>query len=103
MAMTQLVLEHCQQVCNHVEPLVQQAHPLIHFKIAPHCLVDGLELGLYPEELRGIQDRAVEVDGDAEDEEVADLHVDLFPGEVDFPGEGDVSGYVFAGVDGCGY
>jgi hypothetical protein len=43
------------------------------------------------------------VDADAQDEELADLHVDLGAGQVDFAGEGELRGDVFAGVDRGGY
>lgn len=42
------------------------------------------------------------MDSYAKDEEVADLHVDLFAGQVDFARQGNVCGYVFAGFDGRG-
>lgn len=102
MTMAQLVFQNSQQVGNDVQALVQQSHALVHLEIAPHGLVDGLELRLYPEQLGGVEHGPVEVDGDAEDEEVADLHVDLLAGEVDFAGEGNVRGYVFACLDSGG-
>jgi hypothetical protein len=102
MAMTQLLLQHSQQIGNDIQPFREQSHPLIHLEVAPDGLVDGLELGLDPEELWGVEDGAVEVDADAEDEQLADLHVDLGAREGDLAGHRELSGYVFAGVDGGG-
>lgn len=82
-AMAQLVLEHGEQVGDDVEALGQEADALVHLEVAAHGLVDGLELGLEPEELGRVEHGAVEVDADAQDEELADLHIDLPPAERD--------------------
>jgi hypothetical protein len=100
MAMVELVLQDGQQIGNNVEPFGEQADSLVHLEIASHGLVYGLELRLYPEELGRVEDGAVEVDVDAEDEELADLHVDLRPGEGDFACQGDLGGDIFTGFDG---
>lgn len=42
------------------------------------------------------------MDGNAEDEEVPDLHVDLLAREVNLASQGNVRGYIFAGFDGRG-
>jgi hypothetical protein len=99
MTVAELALEHGQQVGNDVETLREQADALVHLKVAPDGLVDGLELGLDPEELGGVEYGSVEVDVDAEDEELADLHVDLAAAEGDFAGQRDLGGDVFAGLD----
>lgn len=100
--MAQLLLKHGQQVGNDVQPFRQQAHTLVHLEVAAHGLVDGLELGLDPEQLRGVEHGAVEVDADAQDEELADLHVDLRARERDLARERELRGYVLAGLDGGG-
>ncbi len=99
MTVTQLVLQHGEQIRNDVQPLGQETDALVHLEIAPDGLVDGLELGLDPEELGRVEDGAVEVDVNAQDEELADLHVDLRAAEGDFTREGDLGGDVFAGFD----
>jgi hypothetical protein len=43
------------------------------------------------------------VDADAQDKELADLHVDLGAREGDLPRQGELRGDVFARVDGGGY
>jgi hypothetical protein len=55
-------------------------------------LVDGFELGFGPHEFGGVEDRALQVDVDAEDEELADLHVDLAAGKVGASSAGDGGG-----------
>jgi hypothetical protein len=89
MSMRQLVFQHLQEICNHVQPLRQQADSLVHFEITSDGLVDGFELGFGPHEFGGVEDRALQVNVDAEDEELADLHVDFAAGEVDAAGAGD--------------
>lgn len=101
MPMTQQILQNSQQIGNDVEPIIQQADALVHLEVAPDGLVHGFELGLDPEDLGGVEDGAVEVDVDAQGEELADLHVDLGAGEGDFAREGDLVGDFFAGFD-CG-
>ena len=100
--MTQLLLQHGQQIRNDIQSLRNQTHPLVHLEVAPHGLVDRLELRLDPKQLGGVQDRPVEVDADAQDEQLADLHVDLGPRERDRAGQGEAGRDVFAGVDGGG-
>lgn len=78
-AVAQLLLEHGEQVGDDVEALRQQADALVHLEVAADGLVDGLELGLDPEELGRVEHGAVEVDADAQDEELSDLHVDVRP------------------------
>lgn len=95
--MTQQVLQHSQQIRDDVQPVRQHRHPLVHLKVRPDGLVHGLEVGLDPEDLGGVEDGAVEVDVDAEGEELADLHVDLRAGEEDLSRERDLVGYLLAG------
>lgn len=99
MAMAQLVLQHGKQVGNDIQPVCEQSHSLVHFEITPHSLVYGLELWFYPEQLWGVEDRAVQVDVKLEYEELADLHVDLRPAECDFTGQRDLSWDVLARID----
>jgi hypothetical protein len=99
MAVAELVLQDGQQIRNDVEPFREQADSLVHLEIASHGLVYGFELWLYPEELGRVEDGAVEVNVDAEDEELADLHVDLRSGEGDFARQGDLGGDILAGFD----
>lgn len=86
MAMTQLVLQHGQQIGNDVQPFGQQADALVHFQVTSYGAVDGFELRLGPHQLRAVENGALQVDVDAQDEELADLHVDLAPSEVDGAG-----------------
>lgn len=102
MAMAKLVLENGQQVSNDIKALGKQANALIHLEIAADSLVDGLEVGLDPEELRCIEHGAVEVDVDTQDKKLADLHVDLCARQGDLARQRDLRRYVFAGFDrGC--
>ena len=102
MRMTQLILQHSQQIPDNTNPLLHQLDPLIHLEIGPDSLVDGFELGFGPHQFRGVEDGALEVDVDAEDEELADLHVDFAAGEVDAAGGGDGRGDGLRGGDGGG-
>lgn len=86
MRMTQLVLQHGQQVRDHTHSLLQQVDSLIHLQVAPHSLINRVELWLCPHELRCVEHGTLEMDIDAEDEELANLHVDLTSGEVDATG-----------------
>lgn len=101
MRMRQLILQHLQQIRNDIQPLREQAHALVHFQIAAHGLIDGLELGFGPHELRGVEDGALQVDVDAQDEEFADLHVDLAARQVDAAGARDGRGDGLRSCDGC--
>lgn len=77
MAVTQLILEHGEQVRNDIQPLGQETNTLVHFKVASHSLVDRLQLGFNPEQFGGVKHGTVQMDVDAENKELADLHVDL--------------------------
>jgi hypothetical protein len=92
MSMCQLVFQHLQEIRNDVQPLRQQADSLVHFQVTSDGLVDGFELRFGPHEFGGVEDGALQVDVDAEDEELADLHVDFATGEVDAAGAGDGGG-----------
>ena len=99
--MAQLILQHSQQIRNDIQPLRQQFHPLIHLQITPHGGINRLQLRFYPEKFGRVEYRAVEVDVDAENEEFANLHVDLFAGESDLAGQRNLGGDLFAGIDSC--
>lgn len=98
--MTQLVLQDSQQICDDIQPLRQQPYPLVHLQVAPHSLVHRLQLRFHPEQLGRVEHGTVQVDVDAKNEELADLHVDLGAGEGDLAGVCDLGGNVFAGLDG---
>lgn len=102
MRMTQLILQHSQQIPHDTNPFLHQLDALIHFQIRPHSLIDRFELGFRPHEFGGVEDGALQVDVDAEDEELADLHVDFAAGEVDAAGAGDGRGDRLRGRDGGG-
>lgn len=102
MAVAELVLEDGEEVGDDVEALGEEADALVHLEVAADGLVDGLEVGLDPEELGGVEDAAVEVDADADDEELADLHVDLRPRERDLARQRDLRRDVLARVDRAG-
>lgn len=87
-----LVLEHSQQVRNHIQPLRQQPHPLVHLQIAPHRAVHRLELRLRPHQLGAVEHGTLQVDVDAQDEELPDLHRDLASCQRDGAGEGELRG-----------
>lgn len=99
MAVAQLVLKHGEQIGNDVQPLGQEPDSLVHLEVSADGLVDGLKLRLDPEELGDVQDGAVEVDVDAQDEQLAYLHVDLRPAQRDLARQGDLRRYVLAVVD----
>jgi len=103
MAMAKLILQHRQQISNDIQPLRQQADSLIDLQIAPYGLVDRLELRLDPEELGGVEHGSVQVDVDAQDEELADLHVYLLSGQRDGARQGDLRRDFLAGCDGVVY
>ncbi len=63
-------------------------------------MVDGLQMWFRPEYFGGVKDGTVEMYIDAQDEKLADLHIDLWACERDLAIEGDLSGDVFAGLDG---
>jgi hypothetical protein len=92
MRMRQLILQHLQQIRNNIQSLGQQADSLVHFQVTSDGLVNGFELGLGPHEFGSVEHGALQVDVDAEDEELADLHVDLAASEVDAAGAGDGGG-----------
>ena len=96
----QLVFEHGQQIRNYVQSLRQQAHALVHLEIAAHVLLDRLQLRLDPEKLRRVEHGAVKVNVNAEDEELANLHVDLRAAEVDFARERNLRRNVLARING---
>ena len=97
--MAELVFQHSQQVGDDIQPTGEEADALVHLEVAPDGLVDGLELGLDPEEFRNVEDGAVEVDVDAQDEQLAYLHVDLRAAQGDLARQGDLRGNILAGVD----
>lgn len=99
MTMAQLIFKYGEQVSNDVEALSEQADTLIHLEIAADGLVDGLEMGFDPEELGGVEHAAVEVDADAQDKQLADLHVDLRPRQRDLTRQSYLRRYVLACVD----
>ena len=71
-----LILQHRQQVSEHIQSLHHQPHALVHLEIAAHSGVDRLELRLRPHELGLVEDGALQVDVDAQNEKLADLLVD---------------------------
>lgn len=66
-------------------------------------MVDWLQLRLDPEELWGIKDRTVQVNIDSENEELANLHVDLRSAQGNLACQRDLRGNVLAGVYGRRY
>ena len=62
---TELVLEHSQEVGDDVETLREQTYSLVHLQVASHGLVNGFEVRLDPEQLGRVEDAAFEVDVDA--------------------------------------
>ena len=76
-SVTQLVLEDSQQVRNDVQSFRQQPNALVHLEVAPDSLVHRFKVRLHPKQLGRVKDGAVEVDTDAQDEELANLHIDL--------------------------
>lgn len=97
--MAELVFEHGEQVGNDIHALGQEIDALVHLEIATNGLVDGLEVGLGPEELGRVEDAAVQVDIDTQNEELADLHVDLPPRQRDLSRQRDLRRHVLASVD----
>lgn len=93
-----LVLEHRQQIANHAQALRQQRDPLIHLQITPHGGVDRFEAGFGPHELGTVEHGPLQMDVDPEDEELADLLMDLASRQGDGTGEGDL---LRQGLRGC--
>ena len=85
-----LILQHGQQIPNHAQPLREQPDALVHLQVTPHGGVNGLEARFRPHELGGVEHGTLQVDVDAEDEELADLLVDFPAGERDGAREGDL-------------
>ena len=100
MRMTQLILQHRQQIRNHAHSLLQQTYSLVHLQVTPHSLINRVQLRLCPHEFRSVQDGPLKMDVDAQDEELANLHVNFSPGKVDAAGAGDCAGYRLGGGDG---
>ena len=48
MARPYLIFQHRQQIRNHIQPLRQQPHPLIHFEVAAHGNIHRLQLRFGP-------------------------------------------------------
>ena len=92
MRLPQLILQHRQQIRNNAHSLLQQTHPLIHLQIRPHSLVYRLQLRLGPHQFRCIEHRPLQVDVNAQNKELADLHVDLAAGQIDAARAGDGAG-----------
>lgn len=99
MTVTQLVLQHSQQVSNDVQTICQQTNSLVHFQITSHSLVHRLQLRFYPEQLRCVQYRSVEMDVDAENKQLANLHVNLGATQVNLAGQGNLRRNVLASLD----
>lgn len=89
MCVRQLVFQHLQQICNDVESLGQQTNSLVHLQVASDSLVNGFKLRLCPHELGSVKDRTLQVYVNSQNEELADLHVNLTTSEVDAAGAGD--------------
>jgi hypothetical protein len=92
MCMRQLILQHLKQIRDNVKSLGQQTHSLVHFQVTPDSLVDRLQLRFCPHELGSVEDGTLQVNVDAQDEELANLHVNLATGEVDPAGTSDGGG-----------
>ena len=71
-----LVLQHREQVGQHVEALVEELRARVHLEVGAHRGVDGAEARLGPEQLGRVEHGALQVDRDAQNEELADLAVD---------------------------
>lgn len=95
-----LILQHGQQITQDLEPLRQQADALVHLQVAAHGAVDGLQLRFGPHELRAVEHAALQVDVDAQDEELPDLLVDLRPAEGDAARHGQLLGQRVRARDG---
>ena len=87
-----LVLQHGEQIPNDAQPLRQQPDPLVHFEIAPHGRVHRFQTRFRPHELRAVEHGPLQMDVDAQDEELADLLVDLPAVQSDGAGQGDFGG-----------
>ena len=92
MCVRQLILQHLQQIRNNVESLGQQTDSLVHLEVTSDGLVYWLQLRFCPHELRGVKDGSLQVNVDPQNEELADLHVDLTASKVDAASAGDGRG-----------
>lgn len=90
MDVAELVLEDGEEVGDDVEAVGEEADALVHLEVAPDGAVDGLEPGLGPHQLRPVQHAALQVDVDAQDEQLADPPVDLPARQVHFAGARDL-------------
>lgn len=97
-----LILQHRQQIPQHLQPLRQQSHPLIHLQITPHRPIHGFQLRFRPHELRAVEHGALQVDVDAEDEELTDLLRDLRSTECDTTRQRQLRGQRMRRGDGGG-
>lgn len=96
-----LILQHGEQVAYHAQAFGQESDSLVHLEIAADGCVDGLQARFGPHQFRGVEHGTLQVDVDAEDEELADLLVDFAAAEGDGAGEGDLLGEGLRHADGC--
>ena len=94
-----LIFQHRQQIRNHIQPLRQQPHPLIHFEIAAHGNIHRLQLRFGPHQFGRVEHRTLQMDVDPQNEKLAYLHGDLSACQ----GDGPCERYLFRKGAGQGY
>lgn len=97
--MAKLALQNRQQIGNDIQALRQEPNSLVHLEIAAYGLVHRFEMGFHPEQLWRVEHRTVEMDIDAEDKQLADLHVDLTARHCDLTRKRNLGRDIFASLD----
>lgn len=78
-----LILQHGQQIPQHLQPLRQQPDPLVHLEITPHSAVHGLQLRLRPHEFRAIEHAPLQMYVNPQNEQLTNLLRNLLPTQRD--------------------
>ena len=82
--MVHLAGEDLVELADDVKPFVEDLRALGDVEVVGGLAVEGLEFGVVPEELGGVEDLAVEVDEVALDEDFPHFAGDVFAREGDF-------------------
>lgn len=90
MGMRQLIFQDLEKIGNDIESFGEKRHSLIHLQVASNSLVYRIELWFCPHQFWRIEDGSLQMDVDAQDEQLADLHIDLLSREIHTSGQCDL-------------